>query len=63
MVLKLTVEFIFNDVGATEADVLITCRQMGIEPSLISYVCWLVENEGLFGIVEDEYNIVKVEKE
>lgn len=55
--LEITVKFHVSFVG-TEAEAMSWCRDVGIEPSWLGYIRWLASEEGLMGIVDDEYEIV-----
>ncbi len=56
-VMEITVKFRVSNFG-TEADAVAWCREVGVAPSLLGYIRWLAAEEGLMGIVEDEYEIV-----
>jgi hypothetical protein len=55
--LEITVKFHISYVG-TEAEMMAWCKDIGIEPSWLSHIRWLAEEEGLMGIVDDGYEIV-----
>lgn len=55
-VMEITVTFRVSCFG-TEADAVEWCREIGVEPSLLGYIRWLAEEEGLMGVVEDGYEI------
>ncbi len=57
--LEITVKFRIKNTG-TRQEMYQWCRDIGVSPSLISYVRWLASEEGLMGIVEDRYVITKV---
>lgn len=57
--LEITVKFRFKNYGTVE-DMLDWCKAIGVRPSLINYVRWLADEEGLIGIVEDGHVITRV---
>lgn len=59
-VMEITVKFRVSCFG-TEEDAVEWCRDIGVEPSLLGYIRWLAEEEGLMGCVEDGYEIVAAE--
>jgi len=59
-VMEITVKFRVSNFG-TEAEAMSWCKDIGVEPSLLGYIRWLASEEGLMGIVEDEYEIVGAE--
>ena len=52
--LEITVKFRIKNIGTRE-EMHQWCRDIGIPVSALSYVRWLVSEEGLMGIVEDGY--------
>lgn len=59
--LKITVEYEFTE-ASTRNEMLAWCKGLGIEPTLLNYIKWLADQEGLIGIIEDGYTLVKVEE-
>jgi hypothetical protein len=59
-VMTITVTFRVSNFG-TESDAIAWCREIGVEPSLLGYVRWLAEEEGLMGIIDDGYEITAAE--
>ncbi len=57
--LEITVRFRIKNTGTRE-EMHQWCKDIGVSPSLISYVRWLANEEGLMGIVEDGYVITNV---
>lgn len=58
--MEITVKFRVSNFG-TEEDAVKWCRDIGAEPSLLGYIRWLAEEEGLMGVVEDGYEITSAE--
>lgn len=59
-VIEITVTFRVSHFG-TESEAIAWCREIGVEPSLLGYIRWLAEEEGLMGVVDDGYEITTAE--